>query len=288
MNRCARALLRDAVGTLQNAGVPDAAFDARQLLLHVCGWDQSEWLLRQDDPLPAETETAYGLAVSRRASGEPLQYIIGSWPFYGRAFFVGPGVLIPRPETEELTDLCVREIVSRGKTTVYDLCAGSGCIGVSIAAACPDADVWLFELSEDALTYLQKNVPAQAARRIHVIRHDIFEDCPANLPPPDLIVSNPPYIPDGELPGLQREVRREPASALAGGADGLDFYRRITAGWLGLLTENGCAAFECGEGQADAIVSMIPRDLSPGILHDFRGAARFVVCGAFTQAKKGN
>lgn len=277
MSLCARELAANAARTLQDAGVPDAVFDAAQLLLHASGWAPSEWLLRKEGAVPPETAARYGELVARRAAGEPLQYILGKWPFYEREFFVGRGVLIPRPETEELTALCVKALRARPNAVVYDLCAGSGCIGISIACACPETDVYLFELSEDALFYLKKNIPAAAAGRVFVLRHDIFADCPADVPAPDLIVSNPPYIPSGQLSGLQKEVQKEPQTALDGGADGLDFYRRITSYWLKRLKKNGFAAMECGEGQAGAIAAML-RDHAPRILNDSFGTARFVLC----------
>ena len=274
--RTAASLFAEGAEILKVAGVDDADFDALQLLLHVSGWTQAQWLLHKEAPLPAETEGAFTALIERRRAGEPLQYLLGKWQFYKSEFFVGPGVLIPRPETEELTDACVHYLNQRGKTVAYDLCAGSGCIGISIALACPRADVCLFELSDSALRYLKKNIPAAAADRLHVLRHNIFDDCPPGLPAPDLIVSNPPYIPAEELAGLQREVQKEPAMALDGGADGLDFYRRIAAHWLGLLKENGLAAFECGEEQAIKIAAMLPEGFSAKIAADSFGTDRFV------------
>lgn len=281
MNHSARDLVLSAAGTLHNAGVPDADFDATELFLHVSGWDRANWLLHRNEPAPPRAEREYAALIQRRAAGEPLQYILGKQPFFDREFSVGPGVLIPRPETEELTQLCVEKLRERGKATVYDLCAGSGCIGMTVALACPGTDVYLFERSEGALRYLRKNNPPEAGNRLHVIVHDIFEDRPADLPAPDCIVSNPPYIPAAELPGLQREVREEPAMALDGGADGLDFYRRIAGYWLGLLKPDGFAAFECGEDQAQAVAAMLPQGFNSRILNDSFGAARFVFCGAF-------
>ena len=270
------ALIAEGAEILKNAGNEDADFDARQLLLHLTRRSPAELLLQKDEPLPEPAARGYRDLIARRAAGEPLQYIIGRWQFYKSEFFVGPGVLIPRPETEELTDRCVRYLHDREGAAVYDLCAGSGCIGISIALACPGTDVYLFELSDAALGYLKKNIPAAVADRVHTIRLDIFAPCPPGLPAPDLIVSNPPYIPRGELAGLQQEVQKEPAMALDGGADGLDFYRRITAYWLELLNENGFAALECGEAQAKEIAAMLPAGFAHEIGSDSFGAERFV------------
>lgn len=272
----AASLLAEGTENLKTAGNGDAAFDARQLLLHLTGWTETGLLLHKSEPLPPETARAFRSMIDRRRNGEPLQYILGRWPFYQSEFFVGPGVLIPRPETEELTELCVRRLENRGKAVVYDLCAGSGCIGISIALACPQTEVYLFELSDAALTYLYRNIPAALSGRVHVIGHDIFAPCPPGLPTPDLIVSNPPYVPSGELAGLQKEVRQEPESALDGGADGLDFYRRIASYWLGLLNKNGFAAFECGERQAEQIAAMLPAGFRAALPDDLFGVTRFV------------
>lgn len=276
MSLSVQALCASCAEALANAGVPDAAFDAKQLLLFVAGWRETDFLLRRNEPAADETAKRLRLLTERRAAGEPLQYLIGSQPFCGTDFSVGPGVLIPRPETEELAERFAREVRERGLRTVYDLCAGSGCIGVTVALRCPETAVYLFEKSAEALVYLRKNVPARVSSRVRVLAHDIFTDPPACLPAPDAIVSNPPYIPEGALAALQREVQMEPAMALSGGADGLAFYRRIASFWLGLLPVGGVFALECGEEQAPQIAAMLPPGFQAQMRRDLYGAGRFV------------
>ena len=254
----------------------NAAEEALQLLLYATGMDRTAYLLRREDAAVREQAEAYRRLVAERAQGEPLQYLMRSQDFLGHTFAVGPGVLIPRPETEELALLCIQKIRDRGYRRVFDLCAGTGCIGVSIALKCPQTEVWLFEKDEPAIGYLKRNIPASAAGRAHLIQADILNAPAKALPQPDLIVSNPPYIPTCEIPGLQREVLREPATALDGGDDGLAFYRAILRHWTPLLPVGGFAAFECGEDQADILCTMFSHVGNARKERDAFGADRFV------------
>ena len=274
--RTQQELFRHGAAYLTRRGVEDADFDARQLLLHQFGIDNTRFLTEGDRPVDENEAAAYEALLARRASGEPLQYILGQWDFYGGTFFVGPGVLIPRPETEQLTEWCIARI-GRGETeTVYDLCAGTGCIGLSIARACPRTTVYLFELYEGAFGYLQKNAEAMALPNARLVTADVLRGCPAGLPAPDGIVSNPPYIKAEEIAGLQREVGFEPAAALDGGKDGTVFYRAIAEQWLPLLKANGFVAVECGEGQPDTVAELFGTALSCACIRDHFGVTRFV------------
>lgn len=271
-----RGLARQGAAYLSQRGVEDADFDARQLLLHCRGLDGTQFLTEGDRPVGDAEAAAYQALLDRRAAGEPLQYILGQWDFYGSAFAVGPGVLIPRPETEQLAELCIERVNSGGYRTVYDLCAGTGCIGLSIAKACPQTEVYLFELYEAAFCYLKINAEAMALPNAHLIQADVLRGCPAGLPAPDLIVSNPPYVKAGEIAGLQREVGFEPATALDGGEDGYVFYRTIAERWLPLLHKNGFAAVECGEGQPETVSALFAPYLEARPLTDVFGISRFV------------
>ena len=271
-----RGLARQGAAYLARGGVEDADFDARQLLLHCCGIDGTRFLTEGDRPADDAQVSAYQALLDRRAAGEPLQYILGQWDFYGSVFAVGPGVLIPRPETEQLTELCIERIGSGAYRTVYDLCAGTGCIGLSIAKACPQTQVYLFELHDAAFGYLRRNAEAMALPNAHLIQSDVLRGCPEGLPAPDLIVSNPPYIKAGEIAGLQREVGFEPATALDGGEDGYVFYRAIAERWLPLLNTNGFAAAECGEGQPETVSALFAPYLEARTLTDVFGITRFV------------
>ena len=276
MTAGAREAVAGARRLLEAAGVEDAAFDALQLYLAAAGLGRTEYLLRAEQPPASEALARYGRLVERRCAGEPLQYLLGRWDFLDGSFAVGEGVLIPRPETETLALLCIETVRENGLRTVWDLCAGSGCIGISIANACPETAVWLFEYYDAALGYLRRNVPPALENRVRIVRRDVFGGPAPGLPAPGLLVSNPPYVPAGELPGLQREVRYEPETALNGGADGLDFYRCFARAWIPALQPGGFAAFECGEGQPQAVAAML-RDMDMRILPDQFGTPRFVL-----------
>ncbi len=270
-----KSLFAEGEARLQ-AVTENAAGEALQLLLYVSGMDRTSYLLRRDESVPPEQAETYRRSVTDRTEGEPLQYLMRSQDFLGHTFALGPGVLIPRPETEELALLCIQKVRDRGYRRVFDLCAGTGCIGISIASECPQTQVYLFEKYEPAIGYLKRNVPSDVSERVHLIRADILNAPAAALPQPDLIVSNPPYIPTRELPELQREVRREPQTALDGGADGLTFYRAILRHWAPLLPAGGFAAFECGEDQADILCKMFSNIGNARKERDAFGADRFV------------
>ncbi len=188
-------------------------------------------------------------------SGEPLQYVIGRWDFYESEFHVGRGVLIPRPETEELTELVIDNAKRFCSPVVFDLCSGSGCIGISIAKALPSSTVYCVEKSEEALQYLLKN--AESISNVKVVNSDI--NYPSDIKNADIIVSNPPYIKSSDLSVLQSEVQFEPSMALDGGADGLDFYRIIAEKWNSNLKENGMLFLEIGEDQGEAVYEILEK-----------------------------
>jgi len=232
----------------------DARFDALLLAEHAFGMSKTELRLHAERMVdPAE----YEALVCRRAAGEPLQYLLGQWEFFGLPFAVGPGALIPRPETELLVELALDCLngCDADKPIVFDLCAGTGCIGLSVAHHCPTAQVYLLERSDDAMPYLTKN--AAKFPNAHVVQGDIFDqNSPLSTRRAHVILSNPPYIPTAEIAGLSREVRSEPSLALDGGADGLLFYRALADIWRRRLVPGGVLAMECGEGQAQDIAAL--------------------------------
>jgi release factor glutamine methyltransferase len=255
----------------------DARFDTLCLAQKVFALDATQLRLRwHESCTPAQTAELQKLAL-RRAAGEPLQYILGEWEFFGLPFFVGEGVLIPRPETELLVTQGLQYLERYPQATVLDLCAGSGCIGLCLAARCPGATVYLAETQQDALLWLHKNAQRYAGASTHIKTWDALQK--PSLPPQsmDVILTNPPYIPTRELPGLQTEVQREPGAALDGGADGLLFYRSIAENWLPLLRPGGLLAIECGDGQAPEIAQLFTQARQLHILHDATGIARVVV-----------
>lgn len=258
-------------------GIEDGDFDALQLLSSLSGKSTTQLRLDGDAEASSGLSEEYLSAADRRIAGEPLQYITGNWDFLGNVFSVGEGVLIPRPETEELTELCISQIRTNGYKVVYDLCAGSGCIGLSVAKACPETKVFLFELYDGALYFTEKNRESLCCDNAVICRCDVLKGCPDGFPAPDVIISNPPYIESGDVPMLQKEVLREPVTALDGGKDGMIFYRALAEKWLGLIAKGGFAAVECGEGQAEAICGLFSRFAETKTIKDIYAADRFVV-----------
>lgn len=271
-----RELLKKGAVILSENGIEDASFDACQLMQHLKHTDRSGLSFIACSDADADTETEFLSLISRRAQNEPLQYIIGEWDFYDGTFFVGPGVLIPRPETEQLASMCIEEAKKRGKCVVFDLCAGTGCIGLTIAKHCPSAEVYLFEKFDEAFFYLKKNTDASGLSNVCAIQADVKISPSDNLPLCDILVSNPPYIPSGELASLQNEVKKEPVSALDGGEDGLDFYIAIARSFRTGLAANAFIAFECGENQADKIAEIYSVFGRTDIISDVFGTRRFI------------
>lgn len=249
-----RDWLRAATARLTEAGCEDAAFDARCLLEDLGGLPRGHQA--DDTPLTAEQEVVLETALTQRADGRPLQYILGEWEFLTLTLKVGEGVLVPRPDTELLCEVAAEHL--RGKTNprVLDLCAGSGCVGLGVASLCPTAQVTEVELSDAALGYLKQNVLRYPAYAVTVRQADVLTDFAAFDGPYDAILSNPPYIPTADLATLQREVKREPQMALDGDADGLLFYRAIAEHWCEKLAPDGFAAVEVGIGQAEDVAAL--------------------------------
>ena len=263
---------------LRPASADDAAFEADCLIAEALGCSNSMLPALSDRTIDEMTERALRQKAERRLSGEPLQYILGEWEFYGLPFIVGKGVLIPRPETEQLVDLALENLKEKLSPVVLDLCAGSGCIGVTIAKRRPDAKVTLLEKSEEAFAYLQKTIERNHVHNITAIRGDLFTDSARLSAGYDLIVSNPPYIKTGEIAGLQREVQREPAMALDGGADGLTFYREIAERYVPLLKADGFLAVEIGEDQGRDVAEIFDRFFRKvEVFRDYSGLDRMVL-----------
>ena len=267
-----RQALGRAVSRLQRADASDAALDAQWLLAHVCGAERLALLLARDEPLSAQEWTCFDALLARREAGEPLQYVLGEASFLGRAFRVDPRVLIPRADTETLAEaMCA--CLTPG-LRVLDMGAGSGALAISAALACPQARVTGADISEDALAVARENGERLGAR-VEWVRSDLFSALEGRCF--DMIVSNPPYIPTGELEGLQREVRREPVLALDGGEDGLACYRAIVRGLPGRLCPGGSLLLEVGDGQAARVRALLEKLFdSTAVLADLSGLDRVV------------
>ena len=257
----APALSNALKSILTKAGVDNPDGDAAEIIRAVTGFSRIDLLTRSDEALDDTiTQKAIDLA-RRRAGGEPIQYVIGSWSFMGRDYLVGEGVLIPRDDTEVVTRASIDWIKPFPHPAIIDLCAGSGIIGVTLKKERPDATVYAVEKSDVAYDYLCRNTALNHAD-ITTIHADL-RDCADQFDDEilDLIVSNPPYIRSDEITTLQSEVQYEPRLALDGGKDGYIFYELILRLWTKKLKKGGCIAFEIGEGQFDTIAGMLENGL---------------------------
>ena len=272
------AVYREAVKTLSNAECDSPEFDAQQLISYCFGYNKTQLLMNSGAAVDEIKLIHFEDCVKRRCSHEPLQYIIGMWGFHRFSFKVGEGVLIPRPETELLVDFAVEKIRKNNYKVVFDLCCGSGCIGLSVAKLCPDVKVYCIDISDAALEYTRQNKELLRADNVIVMKTDILESTGfIGLPRPDIILSNPPYICTDEIKELQPEIAFEPTLALDGGADGLVFYRSLSEIWYPFINRGGYLAMECGEDQATDILSLFIGKADKGkIIKDASGIDRVV------------
>lgn len=245
----------DCKRQLQAAGIEDYVFESKQIIKHVTGYTNAQILTKYTQSLTDFQQNNLTVIIKQRLIHYPLQYILRRWNFFGREFFVGPGVLIPRSDTETLMDVCLETIKQRQNPRVLDLCAGTGCIGITIKGECDSADVTLVEKFDEALEYTNKNAKHNQVD-VKIVKGDVLATEGAEGLY-DLIVSNPPYINDEDMKNLQPEVTFEPATALAGGSDGLDFYRHIAKEYKTHLAKDGVMAFEVGINQADAVAEIL-------------------------------
>ena len=250
-----RELIRRTAAAFREAGVPDPEVDASLLLSHLTG--AAPLFLRTDDwtALPDDVLSAFDALAKRRLTREPLQYILHEQSFLGRSFYVDEHVLIPRPETELLAERAIDALREKGSgATALDLCCGSGCIAVSMALAVPGAVIHACDLSDGALAITRRNADTLTAS-VTLHQGDLLGAVEGLAF--DVIVSNPPYIPTQDCIALQQEVLREPYMALDGGADGLDFYRRIAREAPAFLRPGGTLLLEVGYDQASAVLRLL-------------------------------
>lgn len=252
-----RQILRDAADKLQGVGVADPLVDASLLLSHVTG--KPPLMLRADSfsELPAAQLSAFQTLLDRRLAHEPLQYILGSVEFMDLTLSVSPDALIPRYDTEILCEEALRRIA--GDMRVLDLCTGTGAIALTIKKHAPGCTVLAGDISEKALALAQKNAQKNALT-VDFRLGDLFS--PFATETFDAIVSNPPYISDADMNSLAPEVLLEPHLALHGGADGLDFYRRIVADAPRYLVPGGWLLFEIGCDQGAAVAQLMEKDFT--------------------------
>ncbi|MBQ6543291.1 MAG: peptide chain release factor N(5)-glutamine methyltransferase [Clostridia bacterium] len=265
-------LLSEGTKALLGADIDNARNEARWLLESVLGMSAGEILLSGEKQISEKCQAEFLEGISQRISGRPIQYIIGRWEFYGREFEVGEGALIPRPETELLCETALRIIKDKAEPAVIDLCSGTGCIGITVMKEHPGARVTFVEKYDAAVGILKKNLILHGISGDAIFKADIFDLKKMDFPGADLIVSNPPYIPSGEIPALQSEVLCEPETALDGGEDGLDFYRAVKK--ISELNSNCPVAVECGENQSKEIINIFG---GGHCVKDFAGVERVVV-----------
>jgi release factor glutamine methyltransferase len=245
---------------LRGAGIPDdeAELDARLFAEHVLGWTTEQFLTRALSTAPAEFARRYEALIERRARREPAAYILGRQEFWGLDFEVGPGVLIPRPETELIVESALALTSVDQPYAAADICTGSGCLAAAVALERPRARVTATDVSPDAVAIAARNAAdLGVADRVDVHRADLFGDLSG---PFDLILANPPYVPDGDRAAMQPEVRDyEPPLALFAGPDGLHVIRRLIVDASPRLRRGGWLIFEFGFGQAGAVSELISR-----------------------------
>ena len=272
-----RELYRQGLSLLLHHGLENESLDCDLLLAKALGKSTSYRHIHPNDVVLKSQEEIFLKYIQRRTEHEPLQYLLGTWSFFGRDFFVGEGVLIPRPETEDLVQCALKKISEKKNPVVYDLCAGSGAIGLTVALECPSAEVYLFEKYDAAFSYLTKNAEKFRLDNVHLLKEDVLLGCSHIIPNADVLISNPPYIESAELPLLQAEVQKEPSAALDGGKTGLDFYIAIYQKWLNKTNPDAFLFFECGENQSASILSIFKEKLTHTLVHyDFNMVDRII------------
>ncbi len=290
--------LRKARGLLEKSGIDDPGREAELIISHCLGIDRVT-LYKENPEVREDINFKIDEFLRRRSKREPLQYIFGYTDFRGLKIKVGPGILIPRPETEFLAEEAIKTIsnfspqrAARGDRTqnarfkVLDLCTGSGCLALAIAKKFPGATIYGTDTSETAIKYAEENAGINAIQNVIFLRGSLFDPIKNMFPVGscgfDLILSNPPYIKRGDIRKLQPEIRGwEPVEALDGGEDGLDYYRMIIPEASSHLKENGFLMFEVGMDQA-GIVKKMAQDFgfyNVFLMKDFAGIERILIAG---------
>lgn len=269
------AALAAATESLQEAGVVEYRREASSLLKFVLERPASFLIAHPEYELTETEAVAFAVAVERRSTREPFQYIVGRQEFYGLDFVVEPEVLIPRPETEILVEAAIVELSNREEPRFCEVGVGSGCVSISILVSQPTASAVAVDISRPALAVAQRNAIAhQVDDRIELIESDLFTNVKGKF---DLIVSNPPYIPAEDIDLLQIEVRDyEPLSALSGGPGGLDIVKRLIGEAPRHLGRRGSLMVEIGIGQSDDVAAMFDQHIwhSPNFLPDLQKIPR--------------
>lgn len=255
--------LAEATRVLRDAGMKEARRDAASLLMHALARDRAFLITHSGDALAFDQLTRFRRMVVRRAEGVPIQHIKGEQEFYGLMFEVTPDVLIPRPETELLVEKALELLRETTAPFICDVGTGSGCIAVALLDARADARALALDISPSALQIAARNAARHGvSARLELFESDCFTAIEATGAAFDMVVSNPPYIAEDELTGLEREVsEHEPRSALTPGGDGLGIIRRLLADTPRFLNAHGHLLFEIGWNQHDAVRGLIDPDV---------------------------
>lgn len=264
------SLYQYAVHTLQSS------FEAAQLFAYVTRQPMAQLAFLHDQIVPHPVQEQMAQLCAHRCKGEPLQYLLGEWEFYGLPFLVGEGVLIPRPDTELLVDIALEHIAKCKRPEILDLCSGTGCIAIALQHMRADAAVTAVEMADAAFGYLQQNITHNQSK-VQPIQTDL--QTYTHPSPISLLTANPPYIPQGELASLQTEVQHEPRSALDGGPDGLYFYHAIAKRYARqLLQQGGVICLEVGIGQAADVCALLKAEgfADLAVHEDFQGIPRVI------------
>jgi release factor glutamine methyltransferase len=260
-------------------GIENPRLDAEVLLSHILKKDRLHLYTDFDQPLSPAELTCYREAVKRRVQRQPVAYITGCREFMGLEFAVNPAVLIPRPDTEILVEAALARLTGLTDPVIADLGTGSGAIAVSILANLPGGSGVAVDVSPEALAVARENADRLGvAGRLEFCRGDMLE--PLNNKKFDAILSNPPYIPDSDIAVLSAEVRQEPRLALAGGSDGLTFYRRLVAQAANYLKPGGFMAVEVGVDQAGPVAALAGQGSllkAETVIKDYAGIERVIV-----------
>ena len=267
-------VIHDLVRECEKNLSDNARFEAEQIVMSALGLTRTDLITRGREEADNDAVNAAREMVSRRVSGEPLQYILGECEFMSLPFYTERNVLIPRSDTETLVEQIIKS--AEPDAEILDICCGTGCIGISLAHFLNGARVTLLDISEKAVALAQRNIALNGVKNVTVKRFDILTEIPCGRY--DIIVSNPPYIETAVIGTLQREVKDfEPHLALDGGSDGLVFYRRITEIAPQMLNENGILAFEIGFNQGDSVKELMEKNFTEvKIIKDLTGNDRVV------------
>lgn len=270
-----REAWKKAARLLSGAGRDDCADTARRMLEEALGVSPSELVGVMDQPMDDGVARGFLSMAGRVAGGEPLQYVLGRWDFYGRPFRCDRRALIPRPETELLVEAALKEIPPDELLSVMDAGCGAGCIGVTVKLERPLATVTLCDVSAGALALARENAELLGAN-VSILRADMRQPFPGG--PYDVILSNPPYVSAREMEALPREIREhEPVVALLGGEDGMDYIRALAERAADDLSTGGRLFVEVGCGQAGGAVELFAAaGLRAGTFPDYAGIPRVV------------